>query len=211
MPRLNRTESQERTRYQIISAAVELFLRDGFRATSLGHVATEAGFTTGAVYSNFANKTELGIAAVDAIYDRETDRAIARVADAVTESPDAWITSLSDWSASVLGDISIARLEIEINAFSAHDGTLRTANAARYARIRQHVAALLARLESEAGLRLPMDKETLAIAAVGLALGIGIQRAADPALDKDVFGRILSHTATALTPAPHSDGVLSHG
>jgi AcrR family transcriptional regulator len=39
-----------------------LFLRDGYAATSLEKVADEAGYSKGAVYSNFWNKDELCLA-----------------------------------------------------------------------------------------------------------------------------------------------------
>ena len=61
MARLTRAESQERTRRLLVEAATRLFLRDGFRATSLETIAEEAGFSRGAVYSNFASKTAIGV------------------------------------------------------------------------------------------------------------------------------------------------------
>ncbi|MDN5852536.1 MAG: TetR/AcrR family transcriptional regulator, partial [Actinomycetia bacterium] len=60
-----RAERQAQTREALISVARELFLRDGFAATSLDRVAVEAGFSKGAVYSNFSGKEELGLAVLD--------------------------------------------------------------------------------------------------------------------------------------------------
>ena len=44
MPRLSRAASQARTRAQLIETARELFLRDGYFATSLDKVADAAGY-----------------------------------------------------------------------------------------------------------------------------------------------------------------------
>ena len=67
MPRLSRAASQARTRAQLIETARELFLRDGYFATSLDKVADAAGYSKGAVYSNFASKDELCLAVLDAL------------------------------------------------------------------------------------------------------------------------------------------------
>src|SRR5690242_6511047 len=111
---MTRAESQERTRARVVESATTLFLRDGFRATSVEQVAAEAGYTVGAVYSNFANKTDLGIAVIDAVYEREIDRVVAAVAG----PPDRWLRLFTDWQDSALGDQAMTRLEIEVNAFS---------------------------------------------------------------------------------------------
>src|ERR1041385_9139037 len=60
-----RVESQARTRQLVLEAAERLFLANGFGATSLEDIAREAGFSKGAVYSNFAGKTDLFFAIVE--------------------------------------------------------------------------------------------------------------------------------------------------
>lgn len=71
MARLTRAESQARTREQLIETAKQLFLRDGYSVTSLERVADEAGYSKGAVYSNFRNKDELCLAVLDRIHDEQ--------------------------------------------------------------------------------------------------------------------------------------------
>jgi AcrR family transcriptional regulator len=60
--RLSRVEAQSATRRDLMRAASRLFLRDGYVATSLAHIADEAGVTKGAVYSNFDSKEDLFLA-----------------------------------------------------------------------------------------------------------------------------------------------------
>ena len=57
--RLSRPEAQALTRRRLMDAAAEVFGEKGFRTASLNDVADRAGYTIGAVYSNFASKDEL--------------------------------------------------------------------------------------------------------------------------------------------------------
>ncbi len=68
LPRPERTAGN-RTRAELIAVAERRFSADGYHATSLDVVADEAGFTKGAVYSNFASKEDLFFA----VYERRVD------------------------------------------------------------------------------------------------------------------------------------------
>ena len=60
--RRTRRDSQARTRAELIAAAREVFLARGFHAATLEEIAERAGYTKGAVYSNFAGKDDLFLA-----------------------------------------------------------------------------------------------------------------------------------------------------
>src|SRR3712207_4431972 len=62
MPRLTRQERQAQTREQLVDAATRVFARRGYAAASIEEIADEAGFTHGAVYSNFGGKEDLFLA-----------------------------------------------------------------------------------------------------------------------------------------------------
>ncbi|HEY1560937.1 MAG TPA: TetR/AcrR family transcriptional regulator [Caulobacteraceae bacterium] len=55
---------RERTRAALIAATLEVAKEKGFAATSLDEIAARAGMTKGAIYSNFAGKSELLLAAM---------------------------------------------------------------------------------------------------------------------------------------------------
>ncbi len=177
MTRLTRAESRERTRALIVDAATDLFLRSGFQVTSLEQIGEEAGFTRGAVYSNFPSKTAMGIAVIDELYEREADRLEAAL-DA-TENVDDWFDALAAWADSTIGEPQWTRFEIELAAFSAHDDVYRAATAARYAGMRKRWAALFVARFAGA---LPIDPDTLGAIIIALGLGTGAQRAVDPDL-----------------------------
>ncbi|MBA0049214.1 TetR/AcrR family transcriptional regulator [Mycobacteroides sp. LB1] len=201
MQRFTRAESQQRTRERILSAAAVLFLGNGFRATSIGQVADAAGFSHGAVYSNFAGKTELGLAVIDLLYEREA----AVLQQQFNESSATWESMLeifSAWGAATIGDIRWARLELDVMAAASDDEEIREANALRYARLRATGAAVLSAVAERAGIELPADPNDLMIGALALALGLGLQRAADPAIPGSHIAMFL---AALLPPAARPD------
>lgn len=51
-------------RARVLAAAREVFLADGYRRANLGEIAARAGFSKGAVYSNFGGKTDLFTAVI---------------------------------------------------------------------------------------------------------------------------------------------------
>ena len=188
---LTRAESQERTRARIVDSATLLFLRDGFRVTSLERIGEEAGFTRGAVYSNFASKTELGIAVIDDLHTREERRladALSRAAD-----PQAKLDALATWADETIGNRAWTQLEIEVAAAGGFDERYRAAAAARYERLRAGAAEII---RDAFGEGFGIETDLLATAVLGLSLGIGVQRAVDPRIK----GSALSDFLRALLP-----------
>jgi AcrR family transcriptional regulator len=174
MTRLTRAQSQARTRALIVDAATRLFLRDGFQVTSLEQIGEDAGFTRGAVYSNFPSKTAMGIAVIDELYERKA-RDLQHSLEA-TSDLDEWFDALAAWAEATIGEPQWTRLEIELAAFSAHDETYRAATAARYASIRERWGELIT---SRLGEDFPIDAQALSTIILALGLGTGAQRAVD--------------------------------
>jgi AcrR family transcriptional regulator len=56
---MNQAEKSQRSRDQILEAALELFSHRGFGATSVRDIATKAGVSTGNVYHHFPDKDAL--------------------------------------------------------------------------------------------------------------------------------------------------------
>jgi TetR/AcrR family transcriptional regulator, transcriptional repressor of aconitase len=68
MPRVSQAHLDAR-REQILGAAERCFARDGFHATSMQDIFTEAGLSAGAVYRYFSAKTDIVRAIVDRVLD----------------------------------------------------------------------------------------------------------------------------------------------
>ena len=64
---MTRAETQAKTRTQLVKTARQQFFEDGYHPTSLEKVADAAGYSKGAVYSNFRNKDELCTAVLDEV------------------------------------------------------------------------------------------------------------------------------------------------
>ena len=81
--RLTRAERREQTRDDLIAAADRLFVEGGFHATSLDQIAAAAGYTKGAVYSNFASKEDLFFA----VYERRAEVSQAQMRELAAATP----------------------------------------------------------------------------------------------------------------------------
>src|SRR6201991_2769044 len=93
--RMTRSESQAMTRSQLIATARQLFFEDGYHPTSLEKVADAAGYSKGAVYSNFRNKDELCTAVLDEVRAERLGEVLAIFAKPDTPSR---IDAIRDWA-----------------------------------------------------------------------------------------------------------------
>src|SRR5919204_4168878 len=82
--RLLRAERKERTKSELIEAARTVFLRRGFHQASLEEIADEAGYTKGAVYSNFDGKDELFLAVLAEHDQRRRSEQVERMRGGAT-------------------------------------------------------------------------------------------------------------------------------
>jgi len=62
---------RQMTREALVAAAADVFAQKGFYGASLEEIAEAAGFTRGAIYSNFGSKDELLLAVIDMFIDRQ--------------------------------------------------------------------------------------------------------------------------------------------
>ena len=178
MPRMTRAESQARTRETLVATATELFLRVGYAATSLEKVADEAGYSKGAVYSNFRNKDELCLAVVDAIRADQAHRMAAALEGAT--SLETMLQAFQRWADETIGDVAWTVFEVEFATRSRQDDGVRRELAKRNAQIRDAVTTLLEQHAEEFGITLPMPASDCATALLSLGVGLGVQRAIDP-------------------------------
>lgn len=187
--RLTRSESQARTRELLVATARTMFLRDGYAATSLEKVAEEAGFSKGAVYSNFDGKDALCLAVLDTLHRDVADAVLGSFSGAVTL--DEALETFDLWAEARLGDPDWSALEAEFAARSRRDPQLRAALEERNLRIRGMIAGALSTTCDRHGLTLPMDVDDLASALLSLGIGLGVQRALNPDLRVQVLSDVI--------------------
>ena len=63
--KLTRQENQEQTRQSLLDAAVTVFAKKGITGSSLAEIAQRAGYSKGAVYSNFTSKEDLALSVLE--------------------------------------------------------------------------------------------------------------------------------------------------
>src|SRR4051812_40869579 len=84
MVRLRRDERKQQTRAELVAAARAEFLTRGFHPASVEEIAERAGYSKGAVYSNFGSKDELFLAGLDEQYARGLGAHVERMGAAAT-------------------------------------------------------------------------------------------------------------------------------
>ncbi|MEU1179903.1 TetR family transcriptional regulator [Streptomyces sp. NPDC005820] len=185
MARLSRVESQERTRERLVATARELFLRDGYAVTSLSDVAETAGYSKGAVYSNFRSKGHLCLAVLDDIRAEQ----LALLTESVMRDPGAEdrLAAFAAWSEAHIGAETWTVLEVEFLTGARHDEELRREITARVTAIRAALALLIEALAQELGTSPAMPPEQAAMTLLSLGIGLGLQRVADPSVPTAVL------------------------
>jgi AcrR family transcriptional regulator len=204
--RLTREQSRANTRDRLLAAARGVFARSGFHGASVEEIASEAGFSTGALYSNFDGKEDLFLA----LMEREIEEHAREIEDAVRER-----ASISEratggarrWMTMIDREPQLLLLFMEFWAYGVRDPQVRPKVAARFAQMRQVLTRLIADGVREFDLELAMPAEHLAVAIDALADGIARQKLADPeAVPDDLMGRVLALLFSAVTrPAGDTD------
>ncbi|QRP48106.1 TetR/AcrR family transcriptional regulator [Amycolatopsis sp. FDAARGOS 1241] len=189
MARMTRAESQARTRELLIGTAKELFLRDGYALTSLEKVAEEAGFSKGAVYSNFRGKNELCLAVLERIHAEQAALVSATLATA--DGVDGLLAAFQAWAERSIGDQAWTALEVEFATGARRDPRIRAELAIRDEAIRDTIAGLLSAYADRFGLTLPMSPADAATALLSLGIGLGVQRAIDPTIPVHVLPAVI--------------------
>jgi AcrR family transcriptional regulator len=174
-----RAERQALTREALVDAAERLFIARGFHETSVDAVADEAGYTKGAVYSNFASKEDLFFA----VYERRLEARVrefeaiieaaptareglnrtTRTAAPRTQSSDGWLAVFFEFWAHVL-----------------RHPELRDRFAALHRRIVDPIEAALVRNAEEEGFELAEDPRKLATGLYAMQLGLQLERLTQP-------------------------------
>ncbi|MFC4602565.1 TetR/AcrR family transcriptional regulator [Rhodococcus kronopolitis] len=195
MARLTRSESQAQTRTNLIATARDLFLADGYAATSLEKVAEEAGYSKGAVYSNFRNKNELCLEVLQLIHVTKG----AEVAEVMAQQApmEERLAAFENWAERTLGDVGWTTLEFEFIVLARHDPELRAALVSSLGMARGIVAAVLGALVESGEITLPMSVDDAATSMLSMGVGLGIQRAIDPTVSTGIVTRNLRALLTA--------------
>jgi AcrR family transcriptional regulator len=191
-PRPRRGQSRAATRERLLDAARRVFARSGYHGASVEEIAADAGFSTGALYSNFAGKADLFVA----LMEREIDAHSREIGAAVEGRPTVSARAregAQEWMATIEREPEMVLLFTEFWAYGVRDPAMREHVAERFAHVRNLLTRLIVRTAQEFGLQLALPPEQLAVVIDALADGIARQKLADPqAVPDDLLGKAIA-------------------
>lgn len=183
----------------MLDAAWVVFARRGIGATSVEELASEAGFTRGAFYSNFADKDAFVLALIDDRMARTV-----RELDALYASAG----SLADFlHAFTVHQRSAAEpvLFAELWLYAQRNPAVQEGLAAQLHVARDAVARIVEDDLTRAGIALPAPPAQLAAIVVAIEDGLGLHRALDPSeYPEDMFEQVIMFLRSLLVPSPRS-------
>jgi AcrR family transcriptional regulator len=192
--RLRRDEQQRHIRAQLLDAAERVFARHGYQGATIDAIAAEAGYSHGAIYSNFNGKEDLFLVLVE----ERVDARLARVYEAADAELSRGATPLE------AARRFVAMLQQEQHTYllmvDFWNQAVREAKAAarfaeRHARLRALIGRIVEGIARDTGAELAVPREQAATALIALVNGLTIERLADPAAAPD---ELFAHAIAAV-------------
>jgi AcrR family transcriptional regulator len=185
---------REVTRERLLATAEEVFLTRGYGATSVDAVAAAAGYTTGAVYSNFGGKADLFLAVIERVAEQDLAAMRAALDGAMSDEQvlaaltSSFSTDSERWRARVA-----ATVEFVATARTRPELQRRIDDAQK--RVDQALAEVLLAVSRSLGLPPPADLEGLTRAVNALMGGFAVRALFTDDVD---LAAGISHGVTAL-------------
>ena len=183
------------TRDALLDAAEVVFAKKGVNGASMEEIAGEAGFTRGAIYSNFGNKDELMLEVMDRFVARQFERfsAAPPAADYATSAHEAALL----FSETTSFDLLPLDLELRLNALRNPEVRRRLAAADR--RDSERAAQLVEQYTGGQKLQLKIPARDLADIGRAAAIGLLVYAAVDE--DRERYQRLIDTLFVLLTAA----------
>lgn len=184
--RLTRAESKARTRERLLDAAARTFARKGYAGASVEEIAESAGYSIGALYSNFGGKQELFLELMAGRASRRRRAMVAEILQADDDPVEA-LAELLQRTGSPDPDLMALRAEFWLYAVRNPEaiGALTAQRREQIDALVEVVSAAMSRLG------VPEGVSASAVATVSLAMFQGLmrQRRIDP---ERVSGELLA-------------------
>jgi AcrR family transcriptional regulator len=189
--RETRADRQARTRSELIEAAARVFARRGYSGASVEEIAEEAGYSHGAVYSNFEGKADLFLVVFeDYMAERVGELAQTQAALPADAPLEARARALADqWMDRLARDRESVLLHMEFIANGDRDPELAKRFGTRSLAMREAVSHYIAQYQAEAGVELAMSADDLALVLRALGIGLAIESLVSPdTVRHDLYG-----------------------
>jgi AcrR family transcriptional regulator len=203
--RLSRVEMQRQTRQRLLDSAQEVFARHGFVGASVDEIAEHAGYSKGAVYSNFKSKEALFLELLQNRMSEELGELeqLLRGGESIGEILLVFRQRYSSLEKQVIWCL----LSTEFQLQAGRNPDFAEPFAALYRNQRKAIAKLAALVAEKTGATLAWNGEELATSLMALTHGIALQRAADPkSVSAETAGKAIQ---LFLTAALSNDGAAA--
>ncbi|MFJ1750926.1 TetR/AcrR family transcriptional regulator [Streptomyces sp. NPDC088116] len=194
---------RDEVRRRLLTVAARSFAEKGYEESRLEDIANAAGFTKGAVYSNFTGKQELFGAVLGAAADTE----FALVMSEIRESADpteAVGQAARTVAHRIVDDAERGQLGIEFAARAARDERMREILTPLRRAQRAAAARSITEVVERTGVRPTVSADLAALILHCLCNGLSNECVADPAIDADSVEQALSTVLAALL-GPRTD------
>ena len=154
---------RELTRTALVEAAASVFARKGFAGASLDEIAEAAGFTRGAIYSNFKSKDDLILAVTDRYWAGQLS-AFSEVMAKAGESPEEKVTAAAELWSKIFreSDPTMLPLTLELRLHALRDPAFRKRLSGLHDEYRKRMASLVREQAAALGLTLRLSPEDMA-------------------------------------------------
>ena len=177
--RVARAEGRE-ARDELLSAALRVFARRGYRAAGVDEIAAEAGYSKGALYWHFSGKAELLDALVQERVDAPMREKTALLASAPPER-DMSVEASRTFGRQVAEQREALLLEREYWSLAIRDPELRSRYAERQAELRHELgAAMEARARHLGTPDIAMPAEDVARIVMSIIGGLTVDELIEP-------------------------------
>jgi TetR/AcrR family acrAB operon transcriptional repressor len=180
---MRRTKAEaEQTRQQLLDAALRVFGRQGYDATSLDDIAREAAVTRGAIYWHFKGKAELYQALLSERQEPATD--VLATTLAADEPPLERLRALIVRTITLLEEDASYRATMELTLFKTRAAPELAPGLAQKVTglrgLRQSLADLVRAGQQQGGFRPELNAETVATTILSLLNGVALTWLLDP-------------------------------
>lgn len=177
--RRSRAQKQAQTRAQLLQAAARVFARRGFHGARVEEIAEEAGYSHGAVYSNFGGKEDLFLA----VFEQYMTQRVQEVADAVEiegSFAERGRAGADQWMERFTEDRATFLLHLEFMIHAARNPHLSKQFGERMSALRLEIERYLTEREGDTDTPLPLPAADLALILRALGIGLAVEALNQP-------------------------------
>ena len=170
--RLTRTQQQAATRERLLAAAEQVIARQGFGGASIDLIALEAGFSKGAIYSNFESKEEVFLELLRMYMERD----MASLESLLRLAPVQLSGAVTRWLENMHTQRDCPALVTELQLHARRSPEFAKQYYTLQERQIQTLASILKRYFKALSKDIPIDAKDLAGSLIAIAQGLSLQR-----------------------------------